>query len=532
MEQPTNDSRERERITKLRRLPTRLDDLRGLRMARYRRESREDQGEKYGPAAQDSEIDHSRERWGLVDGGLVYADLHSGFKQSDQRPEFQAMLRDAGHGAFDVLVVAYFSRFSRNLEQALFARTTLHRSGVAIAFADEEFLSSNDDDWERFVEEAVAAEEYSRRLSRTVRKSYRAKFDRHQDQAGDAPLGFLRTPQPAALLEVDPEAIKIVQAMFKAYAGGDVSDYDLGLRFGYPETRIRSVLLNPIYNGWVRWHQRREDRVTVEAPWRHNDDGVMDSQHPPVSDDLWARVAEVRQRRLATAGRRRPHRFYLLSKHVWCTCGHGVRASARVKRSGREVRVYMHPHCERWPQASYQADAIEATIAAQVGQIRFGPEMRARLRALAAVQKVPDQGLRRRQLQRELQEKTGLFLKDEITLESLGAEKARITGLLADLERPAQVTTAAVAPAPAIARWLRDNLAHPWRLASDQARAKVVAAIYDRIVMENGRIVGVELTTEAKQHGLMLGIPEAVVLARPAGLEPTTSRSATWRSIH
>ncbi len=106
----------------------------------------------------------------------------------------------------------------------------------------------------------------------------------------------------------------------------------------------------------------------------------------------------------------------------------------------------------------------------------------------------------------------------------------RITGLPASLERPSLATTAAVAPTPAIARWLRDNLAHPWRLASDQARAKVVAAIYDRIVMENGRIVGVELTTEAKQHGLMLGILEAVVLARPAGVAGTSPTSVWSRA--
>jgi hypothetical protein len=37
----------------------------------------------------------------------------------------------------------------------------------------------------------------------------------------------------------------------------------------------------------------------------------------------------------------------------------------------------------------------------------------------------------------------------------------------------------------------------------------------------------VALTEEAKRLGLVLAMPETVVGARPAGLEPTTFRSAT-----
>jgi DNA invertase Pin-like site-specific DNA recombinase len=137
------------------------------------------QGTKYGPAEQDAEIERFIARHGLVDTGIVFTDHHSGWQRSEARPEFTAMMAAAAEGAFDVLVVAYFSRFSRNVRQALEAHDILHRGGVAVAFADERFVSSDEDAWEDFIDEAVSAEKYSRKLSRRIRNTFRAKFERH-----------------------------------------------------------------------------------------------------------------------------------------------------------------------------------------------------------------------------------------------------------------------------------------------------------------------------------------------------------------
>ena len=58
-----------------------------------------------------------------------------------------------------------------------------------------------------------------------------------------------------------------------------------------------------------------------------------------------------------------------------------------------------------------------------------------------------------------------------------------------------------------------------------------VGRVYQRTTVADGAIVKVELTEAAKRNGYLAALPETVVMARPAGLEPTTSRSATWRSI-
>ena len=70
-----------------------------------------------------------------------------------------------------------------------------------------------------------------------------------------------------------------------------------------------------------------------------------------------------------------------------------------------------------------------------------------------------------------------------------------------------------------------------WRDADPEARAQLVGRVYQRIIVADGAIVEVELSEASKHHGFREALPETVVMARPAGLEPTTSRSATWRSI-
>lgn len=72
------------------------------------------------------------------------------------------------------------------------------------------------------------------------------------------------------------------------------------------------IPMNPLYNGWIRRH-RRSDRETLKpAPWRAN---------PPVSDELWARVEEIRRSRTHGGGSHRLARVDLLGGLIFCTRG-------------------------------------------------------------------------------------------------------------------------------------------------------------------------------------------------------------------
>jgi hypothetical protein len=77
-------------------------------------------------------------------------------------------------------------------------------------------------------------------------------------------------------------------------------------------------------------------------------------------------------------------------------------------------------------------------------------------------------------------------------------------------------------PAKRAVEWLR-VLADTWVEADvPEARADLLHAIYDRIIVVGSSIVSARLTPAAYSNGLALALPQ-VVMARPEGFEPPTT---------
>lgn len=485
-------------------LPGSPDELRGLRMRRYVRVSSEEQGTKYGPDRQHEEVDRIAERLGLLEVGPAFVDEASAWAKSAERPALQELVAAAATGTFDVLAIAYFSRWSRDTEVALRIRRELHAHGVVLFFGDEWFLSSDDNSHERFLQEAASAEIYSHRLSRTIRKTLAAKFERYGDQAGSAGPGFIRTPQPEARLAIDPVAMPPIVELFERYAVGDVSYRDLSALSGVAEGKLRAILTNPLYNGWARRHRRRADEVVQAAPWRSS---------PPVSDELWARVSGVRAMRAKAAGRRRSRHVHLLAKRLWCPCGRAVKADTSRQKNGTIVRRYVHQGCRLWLRENVVAHRLDGAIAAQVTGIRIDARTLSRIRARAGQPVPATTDMRRAQLERDLRAKATDHAARRLSTSSYLAEHERIT---------AEIDALMVEPGPVLGEVdevvdaLR-NMRDAWRDASLEARAQLVGRVYQRITVADGAIVKVELTEQAKRLGFLEALPETVVMARPAG---------------
>jgi hypothetical protein len=186
-----------------------------------------------------------------------------------------------------------------------------------------------------------------------------ADFDHQDDPGGHAGLGFRRSAEPPHVLEIDPERMPIAVGLFERYAMGNISAKDLAEETGLAASGIRMILMNPLYNGWIRRHRRSDRESLKPAPWRAN---------PPVSDDLWARVEEVRHARTRGGGPKNWNRVDLLGGLLVCVCGRRLRNDGTFA-DGRHRKQHANP-CDAWGRKARLGDETwEAPVLAQAAGI-------------------------------------------------------------------------------------------------------------------------------------------------------------------
>jgi DNA invertase Pin-like site-specific DNA recombinase len=443
------------------RLPRSLDELGGLRAARWIRESTSGQFDRYGPDAQRELEARSIARLGLVDTGLEYSAAQSG-STVHSGPAMRAMLADAATGAFDVLVVGYVARWQRNLRQTLnLLEEDLHPAGVAVWFADEELLSSNDRHWDQLVDEAKGAESWLRKHRRRVAEGYAAKRATKRDPGGHAPFGFRRNE--AKLLEADPELAGIVRGIFER-AAARATDREIAAAVNLSLYTVRGVVTSPLYVGRLRTGER--------AHWP-----------PLVEPALWEEVQAVRARRRTRDGRPGRRRPYALTMLHCAACGrHLIGDTGRMRHPDpcpefvavrREPRARARGQRRGMPGHSYRAEAYEAIVRDVLADVSLGADVVAatvaltrdpepdRL-ALARVGRERDAAMARYRRDRDAREL-------ESTMAALDEQEADARAV----KHPATLTAAeAVAYLRDLPRWWNDAPA---------SRRGLAEALFDRI---------------------------------------------------
>jgi DNA invertase Pin-like site-specific DNA recombinase len=475
----------------VKRLPLTVDDLRGVRAARWVRESTPGQFDRYGPEAQLELQDRAIGRLGLVDTGLIWRAAHSG-RTVYRSAEMAAMLAAAERGAFDVLLVGYVSRWQRNLHRTLeLLEDKLHPVGVPVYFADEEILSSAERDWDQLVGEAQDAERTSRRLSRRIREGYAGKLAKQRDPGGHPPFGFRRNS--AKLLEPDPALVPLVVRIYELAATG-LPDAAVSQQTRVGLYTIRGVLTSPLYAGRLR--------DSAPAHWE-----------PLVPQSMWEAVRTTRAHRATNTGRKAdPRRPYALGMLHCASCGKRLTGDTGYYRHREpcpafvEARPVAARTRGRWNGHAYRKELYEEIVEGLLREIALGAGSMTRVvGALNASESTPD----RRELdriERERARATAAYLRDRDT--------ARLETRMQELDRAAEATRsprgAETVPADVAVRYLRD-LPATWKAAeAGPGRQMVASALFSRIEVLGLQQATVHLTDHAVRHGIAAALPGEV----------------------
>ncbi len=506
------------------RLARDASELRGLRAARWIRESTPGQLDRWGPPSQRRMQDTAITALGLADTGLAWTVGRSGWSGPDsmddppatRTPEFRAMLAAAEAGAFDVLLVGYTARYMRDLALALSYRRWFHRQGVVVYICDDRILSSNPADWERFVDKCKAAEINSREQSRNVRAGYAAKRDTHGDPGGHPPFGFRRSGE-ARVVEIDPERIATA---VRAYAlAADRADRPR--RGGAARDRPPHGPRHPDLAAVPGPAARRNGREL--GPGRRRGDLA------PRAD-----LRAARNRR--SPGRPETRRIYALPMLECAACGRRLVGDKDRYRhldacpefmAARPAGGAVRGRHARIPGQSYGRDEYEAIVPFVLERVRLGArDVEAAAGAYCRGAGTEPNQLRLARIEEERERALATYRRDrdpqvlEQTMRELDAAEAEAAG---GSERP-------TLPPDEVRRYL-ENLPAWWADADPDDRRALATTLFERIRVLGVSVAKLEPTQEALDHGLAEAFgPDEVEMVGARGFEPPTSSSRTMRA--
>ena len=146
-----------------------------------------------------------------------YADhAKSGFKNTESRSAFKAMMAAAETGTFDTLIVWKVDRFGRNREESAVFKGRLRRFGVKVIYAMEPIPEGSAGVLLEGMLEATA-EWYSRQLSENVLRGLMDNARRCLYN-GTRTLGYVRGPD--GHYAIQPEQAAVVRNIFRLYRAG------------------------------------------------------------------------------------------------------------------------------------------------------------------------------------------------------------------------------------------------------------------------------------------------------------------------
>lgn len=254
--------------------------------------------------------------------------------RTDNREQFQRMLKDTAKNQFSIIICWKVDRFGRSREEIAINKSKCKRNGVRVEYIAETIPKTNEGVILESVLEGMA-EYYSLQLSENIRRGQRASAEKCQHVGGSPPLGYLVDPDTKRLV-INPKTAPTVQLAFELYTQGlPVSKVTEELnRRGLRTVRGRKFTKNSLYSVLSN---ERYTGVYIFKDLVRTEGGV-----PEIID---AETFKKAQEMLKVNKKAPVHSWncadYILTDKLFCgLCGSKMIGESGTSRSGKKHNYY------------------------------------------------------------------------------------------------------------------------------------------------------------------------------------------------
>ena len=252
--------------------------------------------------------------------------------KTDNRPQFQQMIKDSERKLFDIVLVWKLDRFARNRYDSARYKTQLKKNGVKLMSATE-IIS---DGPEGIILESVLegyAGYYSADLSEKVVRGMTENALKGKYNGGAVPIGYVIDAEQR--FQPDSLTATFVAEAFKRYNEGATMTE---IRDWMNEHRVKNPRGGPMTYNTVQ-HMLNNRRYIGELKYR--DILIADAIPPLVSAELFQEVQEKMAKNKKAPARRKAEDDYLLTTKLFCGhCGALMFGESGTSRTGDVHRYY------------------------------------------------------------------------------------------------------------------------------------------------------------------------------------------------
>lgn len=251
--------------------------------------------------------------------------------KTDNRPDFQRMIKDSYKNAFDTVLVWKLDRFARNRYDSAYYKNILKKNGVRVISAKESISQGADGILLESILEGYA-EYYSAELSEKVRRGMTENALKARSNGVRAPFGYYVDENDQ--YQIDESKAPIVKEIFTLYADGKKITEIVEIMKARG-VQNRGYTMN--YNAIFRILTNRK----YIGEYKFGDVVIPNGMPAIVDEDIFNKIQARMKRNKKAPAMHRSEDDYLLTTLLFCgKCGALMTGEIGTSKTARQYRYY------------------------------------------------------------------------------------------------------------------------------------------------------------------------------------------------